>query len=527
MPATLPTPSSTLVTSLPPGATQAFDAPEFAHPAGAGPVFDAHPWMIEQAALRDAYAPIQHELDVSFDAQSAPERIIGQIPDDLEGMYVRNGPSPIHAPIGRYHWFDGDGMLQAVRFKNGQVRQISRWVQTQALHAERAAGRALSGGLKSKMPAGALIDDALKNTANTDVKAHAGRLLAMWYRGGDVYCCDPDTLATQGTLAELTDEPRLKGLQISAHGKVCPRTGEFLFFAYGNRPPYMHYGVLGADSTLKTLIPVALPGPRLPHDMAFTEHYSILHDFPLINDPEALTAGRYSLSFDQDLPSRFAIVPRHGSEADIRWFEASPRYMLHVANAWEETNAAGQTVIVMVGTPYQMPKRFDGSLDVQRLLFTIGTNGTDYELYEWRFNLATGQTQERVLDDILTVEFPVIHPDYQGVKNRYLYMVQMGRTRTIEQPRFSGLVRHDLKDNSSVVWHPGPGYWFSEPGFAPRKGGSGLEDDGYLVGYVWNGREQRSECWVTDARDLTRGPVARIVLPGRVPHGFHAGWVQG
>ena len=32
------------------------------------------------------------------------------------------------------------------------------------------------------------------------------------------------------------------------------------------------------DGTLTRSIEVELPGPRLPHDMAFTEHYAILND---------------------------------------------------------------------------------------------------------------------------------------------------------------------------------------------------------------------------------------------------------
>jgi carotenoid cleavage dioxygenase len=52
------------------------------------------------------------------------------------------------------------------------------------------------------------------------------------------------------------------------------------------------------------------------------------------------------------------------------------------------------------------------------------------------------------------------------------------------------------------------------------------EDDGYVVGFVWNGLENRSEVWVTDARDVSKGPVARVILPRRVPHGFHSCWVR-
>lgn len=477
---------------------------------------DPPPYLIENPNLQEGFAPVDKELVVD------QFEIIGKVPEDLNGLYVRNGPVPQFDPVGKYHWYDGDGMLQAVRFDQGRVEFRNRWVRTDAWHEERAAGRNLYTGLKSRMPEGVLPDDALKNTSNTDVKFHNGKLLSMWYRGGSVYQNDPVTLETIG---KLEPDPRLVGLQISAHSRVDERTGEYMFFAYGNRHPYMHYGVVGADGELKTLIPVELPGPRLPHDMAITQNYSVLHDFPLVNSPEALKAGRYSLDFHPEWPSRFAVVPRHGRVEQIRWFEAKPRFMLHVVNAWEEVNAQGQTEVVMVGTPYSMPKQFDGSLDLKRLLFTIGTQGMDQELYQWRFNLATGQTHEGVLNDVFNSEFPMINAHYQGYKNRYSYNVLMGKMRTVEQPRFAGIVKYDLEQGSAIAYYPGEGYWFSEAPFAERDGAQ-LEDDGYVVGFVWNGRERRSEVWVLDAQNLTQGPVARVILPQRVPHGFHGTWVR-
>jgi carotenoid cleavage dioxygenase len=52
------------------------------------------------------------------------------------------------------------------------------------------------------------------------------------------------------------------------------------------------------------------------------------------------------------------------------------------------------------------------------------------------------------------------------------------------------------------------------------------EDDGYLVSFVQDEVEGRSEVVVLDAADLAAGPVARVLLPGRVPIGFHACWVR-
>ena len=442
-------------------------------------------------------------------------QVIGEVPKDLNGLYVRNGPNAYYPPDWRYHAYDGDGMVHAVQFANGKVTYRNRFVLTQGLQEERAAGQALWKGLKEPMRSDR-PDQPLKNTANTDVKFHAGRLIAMWYRSGMPYALDPLTLETLGT-ADFDGAYE----KISAHSRPDEHTGELLFFDYSLTAPYMEYGVIGPDRKLKHKIEIPLPGPRLPHDMAITENYTILHDFPLWPDAEALKLGRYKVRFHADQPSRFAIVPRHGAASEIRWFEAKPTYMLHVVNAWEE----GDT-IVMVGTPYRVHETADGQPDARRLERTINQRQRDFLLYEWRFDLSTGKTSERVIDDVLNSEFPVINIDYQGRKNRYSYNVlfpQGGR----EEPRFPGLVKYDLTTGGYIAYSAGPQYFYNEPGFAPRKS-SQSEDDGYLVMPVWNPADQRSEIQVFDCKDarLAQGPIARILMPRRIPHGFHATFVS-
>ena len=123
---------------------------------------------------------------------------------------------------------------------------------------------------------------------------------------------------------------------VSAHPKVDDRTGELLFFNYGKQAPYMHYGVVDANNELVHYVDVPLPGPRLPHDMAFTENYAILNDFPLFWEPELLEHNVHLPRFHRDMPSRFAVIPRRGDTSQIRWFEADPTYVLHFTNAYED-----------------------------------------------------------------------------------------------------------------------------------------------------------------------------------------------
>src|SRR5215212_6002457 len=91
--------------------------------------------------LTGPYAPAQEELT------AGDLEVVGEIPDDLNGVYVRNGPNPQHEPRGRYHWFDGDGMVHAVHFAEGRATYRNRWIRTDGFERERAAGEPLWRGI--------------------------------------------------------------------------------------------------------------------------------------------------------------------------------------------------------------------------------------------------------------------------------------------------------------------------------------------------------------------------------------------
>ena len=163
---------------------------------------------------------------------------------------------------------------------------------------------------------------------------HGGVAATSFYQCGDIYEMNPRTLEPLGKAPWLNDIT--PGWGVSAHTKVDEATGEMLFFNYSKEAPYMHYGVVNAERELEHYVPIELPGPRLPHDMAFTENFAILNDLPFYWDPEALKVNAHAVRFYRDQPSRFAILPRRGGPEDIRWFEAKPTFVLHWINAYEE-----------------------------------------------------------------------------------------------------------------------------------------------------------------------------------------------
>jgi len=160
-----------------------------------------------------------------------------------------------------------------------------------------------------------------------------------------------------------------------------------LVFNYAKDAPYMHYGIVDDRHELVHWIDVPLPGPRLPHDMAFTDNYAILNDCPLFWDADLLAQGAHVPRFRPDLPTRFAVIPRRGTTADIRWFEAEPTYVLHWTNAYED----GDEIVLdgfFQGDP--MPKS-DGETDLYRRALDV--HGVVMEFgVRWGSNLALFQS---------------------------------------------------------------------------------------------------------------------------------------
>ena len=61
--------------------------------------------------------------------------------------------------------------------------------------------------------------------------------------------------------------------------------------------------------------------------------------------------------------------------------------------------------------------------------------------------------------------------------------------------------------------------------FVPAEGASS-EDDGYLLSYVYDSAENRSDLYIVDASNVENDPVAIVHLPVRVPAGFHGSWIS-
>ena len=65
-----------------------------------------------------------------------------------------------------------------------------------------------------------------------------------------------------------------------------------------------------------------------------------------------------------------------------------------------------------------------------------------------------------------------------------------------------------------------------EPIFVPKNQES-KEGEGYLIALSYLGKENRSDLMIFDAENVSSGPLAKAMLPHRIPYGFHGNWRQG
>lgn len=429
--------------------------------------------------------------------------IVGRLPRELDGGFIRVGPNPQFPPKGRYHWFDGDGMLHGTFIRDGKAAYRNRYVRTNGFALEREAGRALWTGLAE--PPSPDNPEMFKNVANTALVWHDNRLLALWEAGAPHQIRLPslETVGTHTYAGKLTHP-------FTAHPKVDPVTGEMMLFGYSPIPPFLSYSVVAKDGTLVRTEIIDIPAGVMMHDFAITEHYSIFLDFPLLFSLERMMQGQFPLVFDADQPARFGIMPRHGTNADVRWFEGPSCYMFHTVNAYEDGDE-----VVLRGSRMQRTSVL-GDVDSDTV-----DDGSQALMHCWRFNLKSGAMREEQLDDEMT-EFGRVNERFLGRRNRYGFTAHFERVPG--PPQIDGFTKFDYQTGKIERHFHGTHRYGGEGVFVPRPGAT-AEDDGWLVTYVHDHREGTDEMIFVNAQDMTAAPEARIRIPGRIPYGFHGAWI--
>merc|ERR1712032_1270242 len=146
--------------------------------------------------------------------------------------------------------------------------------------------------------------------------------------------------------------------------------------------------------------------------------------------------------------------------------------------------------------------------------------GGDYNyprIYEWKLNMKTGVVEERtIIEDVMNVEMPIIHPLYEGKKSKYIWFNLIDFTNEAFGASSYGIIEYEYDGKYGSY----QAIFVANESKDINKVKS--EDDGYLVNIIWNKKTKKSNIQIFDAKTMSSKPIVHIELPYRIPGGFHS-----
>ncbi len=463
--------------------------------------------MVAQADspyLSGAAAPVTEEI-TAFDLD-----VIGAIPAELDGRWLRNGPNPISTVDPRtHHWFLGDGMVHGLRLRGGKAEWYrNRWVR--ADHVADVLGE--------ERPGGPGFGGRTEHGPNTNVGTFAGKTWAMVEAGGT-----PTELGYElETIGRNAFEGTLEG-PFSAHPKYDPVTGELHAMCYAwpdlftDRGLFLHYVIVGPDGRVTRTVEIPVDGMPMVHDLSITPNWALVYDLPVTVDLDVAAQGYgFPFAWNDAYRARVGLVPRTGPNAydasAIVWCDVKPCYVFHPLNAYED--AAGRVVVDLC--------RYENMMVEDRRGPFVETMPT---LDRWTIDPVTRRVGEERIDD-RAHEFPRHDPRVGTQKHRFGYtagLVVVGTPPNHSSFDHTGIYKTDFDTGTVSVHDFGPDKGGAEPVFVPKADSAG-EDDGWILTMVHDRSTDGSELHIVDAAAFTEPAVAVIPIPQRVPLGFHGNW---
>lgn len=444
---------------------------------------DASPYVT------DNYAPVAKELTAT------DLEVIGELPKQLEGRLLRNGPNPIDdVDMAMHHWFFGDGMVHGVRLRDGKAE----WYRNRYVASQRTTELL---GQTTPRPAQGTMGP------NTNVIGHGGRTYAIIEAGGAPVelTYELDSIGDSdfgGTLAN----------GFSAHPKYDPLTGEMHAMCYAplTLGDTVQHVVVNAEGVVTKTLPITLPTVPMIHDMGLTQRYALVLDLSVALDAELAMAGSpFPFRFQHDYNARVGLLPRSAeSQDEITWCSVSGCAAFHPLNSYDLDD--GRVIMDICAFP---------------TLFEYDRNGPFRDgmpkLERWTIDPATASVTRDVIDE-RPQEFPRVATSVLNQQHRFGYagLLDVGEASF----NYGNTVMYDFDAGTSVVHDHGSGRQAGEPLFIRRENAT-AENDGWVMTTVFDQAENRSEVVLLEAQDLAADPVARVLLPARIPHGFHGNWV--
>ncbi|MGK0441688.1 MAG: all-trans-8'-apo-beta-carotenal 15,15'-oxygenase [Pseudohongiellaceae bacterium] len=475
-------------------------------------------------------APLIPTIKGNFEAQETEyeywvENIVGKIPEDFTGSFFRNGPGRLKIGDEEFlNWFDGDGMIARTTFVDGKAHFANKFVRTPKYVDETAAGKMLYRGFGGA-PKGNFFKrfSPPANPANTGLIIHGDKFLALC-EGGRPYAVDPATLDTEG---EYNYQNSLGPQNMfSAHGKINPKNGcyynfgmSFQFGLKGLNPGFDFYKVSPGG---KMVDRARFPMDHMPllHDFALTENYAIFIQSSVAmsgNLIKLMLSGESmadAMNFDPNRPSKIIIVNLHTMRLEEE-IDIAPIAALHFGNAYEKNGEIHFDMMETKDGAYSTPDLHNEPLNI----FDENVNFRSGAALYTRFivNLRKATVQSERINDALEGEFP--QWDWTKTTSENRYALSTAYTGTGPRTYFGAIQKIDRLTGKVEVHDFGDHRFTGEP-LMVAKPGAKSEDDFYVMSYVYNGNDDKTEVVLIDSDDFS-DEMAVIKLSHHLPQGFH------
>jgi all-trans-8'-apo-beta-carotenal 15,15'-oxygenase len=452
----------------------------------------------------------------------------GQLPEGLSGTLYRNGPGLFERNGFRKRTIlDGDGMLRATSFADGQARFRSRFVRTAKYQAEQMEGQYLYPTWTTPAPGYLRNIPCIPSRSQAGVTpVLKGGVLYAFDELGFPYGLDPISLDTQRPIDPFEGLAQTGPANYKAHTKTDGRSGDWVLVGErGRTHPDIHVVVKNREGKQTRHIVQRSPrGSAYFHDFFWADPYVVFHLQPALLSPLPMLVGLRtfadSIQWRPEQGSLLFVVDTSGKRGPII-VEAPSSWMWHTLNAY----TSGDTIVAdFVG--YDAPDHFLGPEASFRAIMQgrEGTAKSAGTLRRARIDLASKRAHLETIADG-RYEFPSVPQARVGLPHRYGYVA----SNSADDGWFhDGVARIDTESGAQAAFHFGSGHYVGEPFFVPDPSAtfdsSAEVDRGWLLAEVLEGRSERSFIAIFDASRISSGPVANVRLHHHLPFSFHGWW---
>ncbi|KAJ4935884.1 hypothetical protein JOQ06_017411 [Pogonophryne albipinna] len=497
--------------------------------------------------------------------------IIGEIPEWINGSFLRNGPGKFEIGNHKFnHWFDGMALLHQFKITNGSVTYKSRFLSSDSYKANNEQNRIVVsefGTLTMPDPCKNFFQRFL-STFELPKPTDNANVSFVTYKG-DYYVStetnvmhkvDPETLKT----TQKVDWSKFVAVNgATAHPHTDPDGTTYnMGNSYGTKgatyniikvPPTKNTAgdTLEGATVLCSIPSVEKSKPSYYHSFAMSENYVVFIEQPIKMDLLKIVTGKLTgksisegFSWDPKLNTIFHLIHKQTGELSTIKYLAKALSTFHQINAYEED---GFLIIDMCAGD-------DGQAINNYNIQNLRKNGEDLDevyntmcrVFPRRFVLPLNVDRDTPYDQnlngpdctataIRTDKNKVFctHEDLHG-EDLHQYgglefpQINYGKYNTHSYRYFYGcgfrhlvgdtLIKMDLQGKHMKVWEQ-PGLYPSEPVFVPSPNAT-EEDDGVIMSVVITPNKDKSTfLLVLDAKTFKE--LGRAEVPVNIPYGFH------